>query len=209
MPSSALPNWKTATQFSNPMSRPSLASMVADLDVTVTIVDNSEDEEDSSQLCAAPEVGKRQNSEQIEMLKMMFIDASSTPDRAQPVDEHMLIRRRDLKAQMKAEDKVDLSSDDKVDLIGRAGDRYWTEPEHERFIEAVRRFGKNWGQITRYVGSRSRQSVYSHAQKFRKRIEKEPYLKGAECAQILAKLDQQFYGQSSIMRARICDIEAI
>ena len=61
MPSSALPNWQTATQFSNPMSRPSLASMVADLDVTVTIVDNSEDEEDSSQLCAAPEVGKRRN----------------------------------------------------------------------------------------------------------------------------------------------------
>ena len=73
----------------------------------------------------------------------------------------------------------------------------------------MRLFGKDWGRITRYVGTRSRQSVYSHAQKFRLRVEREPNLKGAECAKTLAKLDQQYYGQSSIMRARICGIEAV
>ena len=81
-----------------------------------------------------------------------------------------------------------------TELIGRKGDRYWTEEEHERFIEAVRLFGKDWGRITSYVGTRSRQSVYSHGQKFRLRVEREPNLKGAECAKTLAKLDQQYYG---------------
>ena len=77
-------------------------------------------------------------------------------------------RRRELKAQEKAENQVE--------LVGRKGDRYWTEDEHDRFIEAVKLFGKDWAKITAHVGTRSRQSVYSHAQKFRKRVEREPNL---------------------------------
>ena len=64
----------------------------------------------------------------------------------------------------------------------RKGERYWSDKEHERFIEAVKLYGKNWSEITNYISTRSRQSVYSHAQKFRKRVEKEPNLIGADCA---------------------------
>ena len=54
----------------------------------------------------------------------------------------------------------------------RKGERYWSDEEHERFIEAVKLYGKNWSEITNYISTRSRQSVYSHAQKFRKRVER-------------------------------------
>ena len=69
----------------------------------------------------------------------------------------------------------------------RKGDRYWTDEEHDRFLDAVRLYGRNWAEITRYVGTRSRQSVYSHSQKFRKRVKKEPNLEGADCAIILER----------------------
>ena len=69
----------------------------------------------------------------------------------------------------------------------RRGERYWADDEHARFIQAVRLYGKNWSEITNYVGTRSRQSVYSHAQKFRKRVVQEPHLYGADCARVLTR----------------------
>ncbi len=111
------------------------------------------------------------------------------------------MRKRDLKALEKSEVAVKLAvrngtlkqpqspTDSQVEHRSRKGDRYWDDEEHERFLQAVRLYGKNWGEITRYVGTRSRQSVYSHAQKFRKRVLKEPNLQGADCAKILATLD--------------------
>ena len=54
---------QSPTQFSNTMSRPTLASMVADLDETVTIDDNSEAVVSEMSFCALPEPRKRQNSQ--------------------------------------------------------------------------------------------------------------------------------------------------
>lgn len=71
----------------------------------------------------------------------------------------------------------------------RRGERYWDSDEHERFIEAVRLFGKNWPKITEHVATRSRQSIYSHAQKFKKRVEKEPLIEGSDVIGILCKKD--------------------
>ena len=73
----------------------------------------------------------------------------------------------------------------------RKGDRYWNDEEHERFVKAVRLHGKNWGEITKCVGTRSRQSVYSHAQKFRKRVQRDPNVEGADCIEILEAQDSQ------------------
>lgn len=103
-----------------------------------------------------------------------------------------MVRRREVKASEK--DQLKMMS--AVQLMGgvvehtcRKGERYWRDDEHLRFLVAVRRYGRNWGEITRCVGTRSRQSVYSHAQKFRKRVEREPNLEGADCAFILAGLN--------------------
>ena len=112
------------------------------------------------------------------------------------------MRRRNLKAWAKQEQSLDGVSGNgviKIEHRCRRGERYWTDEEHVRFLEAIRLFGKNWREITRYVATRSRQSVYSHAQKFRKRVQKEPLLDGADCAQILSELEPHDSSQSQIM----------
>ena len=95
-----------------------------------------------------------------------------------------------------------------VEHKGRKGERYWTDDEHRRFLQAVRIHGKNWAEITKFVGSRSRQSVYSHAQKFRKRVEKEPNLEGADCARILSGGENE-HVQAPSERTNTCAIEDI
>ena len=42
----------------------------------------------------------------------------------------------------------------------------WQPEEHERFIEAIMKFGNEWKQVQKYVGSRSSTQARSHAQKF-------------------------------------------
>ena len=138
-----------------------------------------------------------------------------------PLDREEQMRRRDIKAMEKNDGAIKIAlannslvrpsspTSSAIEHRSRKGDRYWDDEEHERFLQAVRLYGKNWGEITRFVGTRSRQSVYSHAQKFRKRVLKEPNLQGADCAKILATVDSQHYSQSSIMRARTCAIASI
>ena len=135
------------------------------------------------------------------------------------------MRRRDQKAHEKQSDAIEkvmatssviqrptstvVNQSQQIEHKSRKGDRYWDDEEHERFLLAVRLHGKNWGEITKFVGTRSRQSVYSHAQKFRKRVLKEPNLEGAECAKILAAPDSQAYSQSSAFQAQECNIGAL
>jgi SHAQKYF class myb-like DNA-binding protein len=42
----------------------------------------------------------------------------------------------------------------------------WQPEEHRRFIEALLKFGNEWKRVYRYVATRSRTQVRSHAQKF-------------------------------------------
>ena len=52
--------------------------------------------------------------------------------------------------------------------------RYWTQAEHERFLQARVKFGeKNYVCIADYVGTRSAKQVRTHAQKYVKRLERE------------------------------------
>ncbi len=45
--------------------------------------------------------------------------------------------------------------------------RYWTDQEHERFLDAIQNFGhKNVKAIAAYVGTRSATQVRTHAQKY-------------------------------------------
>ncbi|KAL0055709.1 hypothetical protein WJX82_003514 [Trebouxia sp. C0006] len=48
----------------------------------------------------------------------------------------------------------------------------WSEEEHEKFLEAIDRFGRNWKDIVSFVGTRSVSQVRSHAQKHFIRLEK-------------------------------------
>lgn len=49
----------------------------------------------------------------------------------------------------------------------------WTKEEHQRFVEGLRKFGKNWKKIEEFVGTRSGPQIRSHAQKFFIRLERE------------------------------------
>jgi len=52
--------------------------------------------------------------------------------------------------------------------------RYWTAEEHERFIEAVKRYGpKDVKAIAQFVGTRNPTQVRTHAQKYYLRLERE------------------------------------
>ena len=45
-------------------------------------------------------------------------------------------------------------------------DGRWSYNEHIKFIEAVVKFGKNWSNIAKYLGTRTPNQVRSHSQKF-------------------------------------------
>lgn len=53
----------------------------------------------------------------------------------------------------------------------------WTKEEHQRFVEGLKKFGKNWKQVEEYVGTRNGAQIRSHAQKFFNRLEREFNLK--------------------------------
>ena len=49
----------------------------------------------------------------------------------------------------------------------------WTSEEHLRFIEAIKRFGKQWKKVEEFVQTRSGAQIRSHAQKYFLKIQKE------------------------------------
>lgn len=48
----------------------------------------------------------------------------------------------------------------------------WTDEEHEKFVEGLKLFGKNWNLIRKHVGTRTCPQTRSHAQKFFRKLEK-------------------------------------
>lgn len=54
------------------------------------------------------------------------------------------------------EKEVELNADGKN--CGR-----WTDEEHNKFLEALQLFGKNWNKVHKHVGTRSSAQTRSHA----------------------------------------------
>lgn len=46
----------------------------------------------------------------------------------------------------------------------------WQKAEHDRFIEAIKKYGKEWKLVEQYIITRSGSQIRSHAQKFFNRI---------------------------------------
>jgi len=48
---------------------------------------------------------------------------------------------------------------------GKAEGR-WTNEEHNRFLDGMKKHDRNWKKLEAYVGSRTSSQIRSHAQKF-------------------------------------------
>ena len=49
----------------------------------------------------------------------------------------------------------------------------WTKEEHQRFIDGLKLYGKNWKKVEEHVSTRNGAQIRSHAQKFFNRLDKE------------------------------------
>ncbi|XP_047324270.1 protein LATE ELONGATED HYPOCOTYL-like isoform X2 [Impatiens glandulifera] len=61
----------------------------------------------------------------------------------------------------------------------------WTEEEHNRFLEAIKLYGRAWQRIEEHIGTKTAVQIRSHAQKFFTKLEKEAVLKGIPAGQAL------------------------
>ncbi|KAF2577612.1 hypothetical protein F2Q68_00000009 [Brassica cretica] len=60
----------------------------------------------------------------------------------------------------------------------------WTEDEHDRFLEALRLYGRAWQRIQEHIGTKTAVQIRSHAQKFFTKLEKEAEAKGIKALDI-------------------------
>ncbi|KAK0582423.1 hypothetical protein LWI29_025524 [Acer saccharum] len=59
----------------------------------------------------------------------------------------------------------------------------WTEDEHNRFLEALKLYGRAWQRIEEHIGTKTAVQIRSHAQKFFSKLEKEASSKGVPIGQ--------------------------
>lgn len=82
-------------------------------------------------------------------------------------NDEMSFQDDDEEAQMNLfSDKSKFGGDGKMN--GR-----WGKAEHQRFVDGLKKYGKNWKKVEEHVRTRTGAQIRSHAQKFFNRLQKE------------------------------------
>lgn len=98
------------------------------------------------------------------------------------------------------EPSVQESDDDDQSSMGR-----WTKEEHNKFVDGLRKYGKNWKLIEDYVNTRSGSQIRSHAQKFFSRLEKQCNISKSDIFKYLDKISNdllEFNSENEMLRKR-------
>lgn len=64
----------------------------------------------------------------------------------------------------------------------------WTREEHDRFVEGLRKFGKNWRKVEEFIGTRTGAQIRSHAQKYFNRLNKKREEIGLSAGESMPKM---------------------
>ncbi|PQQ10865.1 hypothetical protein Pyn_18728 [Prunus yedoensis var. nudiflora] len=59
----------------------------------------------------------------------------------------------------------------------------WTHEEHNKFLEALKLYGRAWQRIEEHIGTKTAVQIRSHAQKFFSKLEKEAHVNGVPIGQ--------------------------
>lgn len=97
------------------------------------------------------------------------------------------INQKEINHLKKRKPSLTVESEEDDTLPGR-----WTKEEHDKFVDGLKKYGKNWKLIEDFVDTRSGSQIRSHAQKFFSRIEKQCNISKNEIFKYLDKIDNEF-----------------
>lgn len=105
-------------------------------------------------------------------------DAARTKKRRPTMRRSISKKQRSKKSRLssppssaEAESESQYSSSDSTKQAARLSGR-WTTQEHDRFLEGLRKFGKDWRNIAMHIGTRNYVQTRTHAQKYFKKVAK-------------------------------------
>ncbi|CDW79668.1 myb-like dna-binding shaqkyf class family protein [Stylonychia lemnae] len=70
----------------------------------------------------------------------------------------------------------------------------WTKEEHAKFLEALRKYGKNWNKVFEHVKTRNEQQVRSHAQKYFNKLKQKKNIKNLDIYNVLMQYNSRMRG---------------
>lgn len=108
-----------------------------------------------------------------------------------------------------SEDEVDDDRNSRKRKVldnGKYGGR-WLPDEHQKFVEGMRLYGKEWILVEGHVKTRTSVQIQSHAQKFYLKLQKNSNIEGGDLLPILQKNfyalktdNYEYYGKYKIAR---------
>lgn len=136
---------------------------------------------------------------------MAIIGSAQIPNNTVIVDliADTRLRRRSMHGSSRKKrepSQQDSDDDDEQSTMGR-----WTREEHNKFVDGLRKYGKNWKLIEDYVNTRSGSQIRSHAQKFFSRLEKQCNITKNDVFKYLDKMSNdllEFNSENEMLRKR-------